>query len=46
MRKLPRLNIRWVKLQAHLDRYPRDINELLSIVMDELANTVNFDDMW
>jgi len=45
-RKLPRLHIKWVKVEAHLDRDPQTLHEVLNVEMDELADTVHFDPTW
>ena len=42
-RKLPRLHIKWVKVEAHLDRDPQTLNKVLNVEMDKLADTVHFD---
>ena len=36
-RKLPRLHIKWLKVEAHLDREPHTLNKVLNIEMDKLA---------
>ena len=40
-RKLPRLHIKWLKVEAHLDREPHTLNKVLNIEMDKLAGTVH-----
>ena len=45
-RKLPRLHIKWLKVEAHLDREPHTLNKVLNIEMDKLAGTVHLNLFW
>ena len=45
-RKLPLLHIKWVKVEAHLDRDPQTLNEVLNVEMNKLVDTVHFDSIW
>ena len=35
-----------MKVQAHLDRYPRGVNKRMHNVTDKLANILHFDNRW
>ena len=44
--KIPRLHIKWVKVEANLDRDPQTLNEVLNVEMNKLVDTVHFDSIW
>ena len=43
MFKMGCLKIKWMKVQARLEREPQDVNKMINIVMDKVTNTLHFD---
>jgi hypothetical protein len=45
-RKPPRFHFKWVKVDAHIDREPQTLSEILNVEMVKFVGTVHFDPLW